>query len=247
MGGLDGLLRALPSFYARAKAGEQAGFDRRRQQLQENEDRQREAEQAALQQMLLQSRMREDEATAPYRRQLLKAQADDETARATGTGQYAPRPEKPTRPNYQKIVGPNGDVTFYDPETNQRVQPGLRERVPAGRSSSDPTPNRANYIARRAILLLKERDTSNPYASAYASAPKYRTLAEAKQAAADEYDTLYGEGPTPPAGPPPIRDFFGAVGAAQSDAKSPTTEPDEDADPDFAELERQYQANKRKP
>lgn len=245
MSGLDGLLRALPSFYAQAKAGEQAGFDRRRQQLQENEDRQRAAEQAALQQMLLQSRMREDEATAPYRRQLLKAQADDETARATGTGQYAPRPEKPTRPNYQKIVGPNGDVTFYDPETNQRVQPGLRERVPAGRSSSDPTPNRANYVARRAILLLKERDTSNPYAST----PKYRTLAEAKQAAADEYDTLYGEGDGPgtPTSPPPIRDFFGAVGTAQSGTKPPTTEPDEDADPDFAELERQYQANKRKP
>lgn len=97
MGGLDGLLRALPSFYAQAKAGEQAGFDRRRQQLQENEDRQREAEHAALQRMILEQRAQEEQATAPYRRRLLEAQASDATAQAEGTGRYAPRPVAPTR------------------------------------------------------------------------------------------------------------------------------------------------------
>lgn len=102
MGVLDAFLQAAPGLYAQAKAGQQAGFDRRREELRQRDADQRAAEQAALQQMILQSRMKEDQETAPYRRRLLEAQtgeaegrAADFAAQVAGTGRYAPKPEAP--------------------------------------------------------------------------------------------------------------------------------------------------------
>lgn len=137
MGVLDAFLQAAPGLYAKAKAGQQMGFDRRRQQLQENEDRQREAEQTALQQMILQSRMQEDQQTAPVRRRLLDAQTRESEARASdfdaqvrGIGRYAP---KPVEPKFSLKTDRTGRVVPVNEATGlDREGKPVFERVPTG-------------------------------------------------------------------------------------------------------------------
>lgn len=130
MGVLDAFLQAAPGLYAKAKAGQQMGFDRRRQQLQENEDRQREAEQAALQQMILQSRMQEEQQTAPVRRRLLDAQAADATAQAEGTGRYAPKPVQKPQPEWVTEGFP--DERSYLAFVRRKAQAGRMPTAGAG-------------------------------------------------------------------------------------------------------------------
>jgi hypothetical protein len=101
MGWLDAILQRAPGIAAQGLAGKRAGQDRLRQQEIEDEKRQRDIQQAALQKMILEGTFARQNAAetreaelSPYRKRLLAAQAADEEAAAAGTGRYALKPDQ---------------------------------------------------------------------------------------------------------------------------------------------------------
>lgn len=225
---------------ARAMGAKQAAIESERQRRQEDEARQRQAERDALQMAILRQDADERAATGPLRRRLLEAQAQDEIAQAEGTGRYAPKPVKPEparEPKYERVEGPDGAVSFYDPVSGEIKRPGLRARVPGNRGvPAPPVPERRSWVATRAIKLLAEREGYGR---------RYGSMGEAKAAAEDEYETLYGE---PKAAPPPAAPAAPAPATAmKANARAMGVTPDEDADPDWDALEKSYLASKRRP
>jgi hypothetical protein len=147
---LDRILGAAPGIVAKGMAGKQAGEDRRRKQLIEDEERSQATQREALQRMLLQEQVD----TAPARRTLLEAQSTK--ARADAEHALRPPAASPVR-GVESTVMRNGKptVVLTDPTTGREIRELGEARPPAPAQPQivmgvDPNGNPAAFRVPRA-------------------------------------------------------------------------------------------------
>lgn len=152
MGIFDALLRRAPGVLAQGLAGKNQGerilHAENRQRTLDEQNAQRQALQEALLQYNMQRQAAADRRAAelfPVQKRHIIAQTADEEAQAAGTGRYAPKPEKPIRPEWETAGYPSEDAYLkylhrkglathiVEPkEPKVPPQPGESERRAAG-------------------------------------------------------------------------------------------------------------------
>lgn len=241
-----GLAEYLPGLVARGLQGRMAGQEIARQRQLEEQEIQRRIRQQALQEMILRSNVQQQTAQQRLR--------DTAAGRAAELHPLEIERIRAQIESTRALAGQRNEPEVHIPEWQREGYPSeaayiaYRGRLartterPSAPEKAEKPPDRLKWIAGRARELTRQLGP-------FGSPPKFKSILEALPQAQQEYDQIFGVKPRGV--------YSGKTGASPwgKGVPSPTPtpvsratlpEPDED-DPDFAELERQFQASLRRP